>query len=110
MPLETTGIRFAAALLFALPATYLARESTRHREEATRSRRIELELTSLGPFIEPLDADIKAELRKTLVDTYFGKAFENEHPKDDSTIDISLLKTISSFLQKVSAGSKLCIW
>jgi hypothetical protein len=82
--IEQTLMRFGAALLFGIPAAYLARESSRQRAEAVRSRRIELELSALGPFIENLDVASKGEVRKQLVATYFGKAFDREQDQGDS--------------------------
>lgn len=85
--LETTLVRFLAAILISIPATYLARESSHQRAEAVRSRRIEVELAALGPFIEPLDGPEKAELRKNLVETYFGRAFDKDEA-DNQTITL----------------------
>lgn len=96
--LETTLVRFLAAMLISIPATYLARESSHQRAEAVRSRRIEVELAALGPFIEPLDGPEKAELRKKLVETYFGRAFD----KDDSDHDSITLG--GNLLDFVKAG------
>lgn len=71
-------------MIFGVLATYLARESTRQRTEAIRSRRIELELAALEPFIETLDPEAKGTLRKELVKTYFGRAFDKESSDEDS--------------------------
>lgn len=64
--------RFATAIAVALPALYTARESARHRTNADRARQRELELTTLGPFIELLPAESKAAIRDRLTDRYFG--------------------------------------
>lgn len=85
---ETTLIRFLAAILISIPATYLARESSHQRAEAVRSRRIEIELAALGPFIEPLDGNAKAELRKQLVETYFGRAFDKDEGAEGEKITL----------------------
>jgi hypothetical protein len=68
--------RFATAVAVALPALYTARESARHRTNADRARQRELELTTLGPFIELLPSDKKAEIRDRLTDRYFGGEVE----------------------------------
>jgi hypothetical protein len=64
--------RFATAVAVALPALYTARESARHRTNADRARQRELELTTLGPFIELLPNNKKADIRDRLTDRYFG--------------------------------------
>jgi hypothetical protein len=77
--------RFATAVAVALPALYTARESARHRTNADRARQRELELTTLGPFIELLPTDKKAEIRDRLTDRYFGgevEAHEVHSPVD----------------------------
>jgi hypothetical protein len=67
------AVRLLYALAIAAPAFYTARESARHRTNADRARQTELELASLGPFIELLDEKDKHEIRKSLISTYFGR-------------------------------------
>lgn len=60
-------------------ALYFGKESSRHRTNEERNRRIELELTALSPFLHQLPKD-KAELiREALTTKYFG-ADSNIHP------------------------------
>lgn len=67
------AIRLLYALAIAAPAFYTARESARHRTNADRARQTELELASLGPFIELMTEKDKEEIRKSLIPTYFGR-------------------------------------
>lgn len=67
------AVRLLYALAIAAPAFYTARESARHRTNADRARQTELELASLGPFIELMDEQDKEEIRKSLIPTYFGR-------------------------------------
>src|SRR3546814_19055962 len=67
------SVRRLYALAVASPAFYTARESARHRTNADRARQTELELASLGPFIELLKDDDKDAIRKSLISTYFGR-------------------------------------
>lgn len=81
--------RFATAVAVALPALYTARESARHRTNADRARQRELELTTLGPFIELLPNEKKQEIRDRLTDRYFGAAVEKHEvngPIDAETV------------------------
>lgn len=73
----TIAARFLTALVVSLPAFYTARESARHRTNADRARQRELELSTLGPFIELLPAEIKTEIRDRLTDRYFGNSVDN---------------------------------
>lgn len=78
--------RFATAIAVALPALYTARESARHRTNADRARQRQLELTTLGPFIELLPNERKAEIRDRLTDRYFGGEIDAHeiHPPVDA--------------------------
>jgi len=77
-PTNTLGIaiRLLYALAIAAPALYTARESARHRTNADRARQTELELASLGPFIELLKDQDKDDIRKSLISSYFGRTVD----------------------------------
>ena len=83
---ETLGsiaIRLLYALAITAPAWYTARESARHRTNSDRARQTELELASIGPFIELMPDDKKFEIREHLTKQYFGRqvdAHEIETP------------------------------
>jgi phage-related protein len=72
----TIAARFLTALVVSLPAFYTARESARHRTNADKARQRELELSTLGPFIELLPVEIKTQIRDRLTDRYFGSSVE----------------------------------
>jgi hypothetical protein len=81
--------RFLTALVISLPAFYTARESARHRTNADRARQRELELSTLGPFIELLPPETKTVIRDRLTDRYFGNSVEAhkiEFPMDAETL------------------------
>jgi hypothetical protein len=92
------GIRLLYAIALASPAWYTAKESARHRTNSDRARQRELELASLGPFIELLPKDKKEEIRAKMTDVYFGKEVEehvNGSPldgKDLKEVIIELIK------------------
>lgn len=65
-------IRLIAAAALSYPATYAARESSKHRKLETINRTAELELASINPFIEILAEDKKQIIKEKLVDKYFG--------------------------------------
>lgn len=91
--------RFATALAVALPALYTARESARHRTNADRARQRELELTTLGPFIELLPDLKKQEIRDRLTDRYFGG--EVEKHEIPAPIDAETLAKLATSLAKL---------
>lgn len=68
----SAAIRLLYAIAVTAPAWYAAKESARHRSNADSARRTELELASLGPFIELMPEEKKVAIREALVEKYFG--------------------------------------
>jgi hypothetical protein len=97
-----TVARILFAFLVLGVTVYTGKESARHRSNADRAKRVELELASLGPFIESLDKSAQDELRKKLTDQYFGKDGEPHSytPMVEPTQLVDLLKSAISALKK----------
>ncbi len=98
-------VRILAAAVLTYPAVYAARESTKHRKLETQNRNLELELASIGPFIELLPEDKKQKIKEELVGKYFGNhAASAEEKKDDEDVSINglekILKAILPFVKK----------
>lgn len=99
-------VRILAAAVLTYPAVYAARESSRHRNLETQNRNLELELASIGPFIELLPDDKKQSIKEGLVNKYFGKTYPPEGDKKIDTDDVSIsglekiLKTILPYIKK----------
>lgn len=74
----TVAIRLLFAIAITAPAWYTAKESARHRTNSDRARQTELELASLGPFIELMPQERKDSIREELSKKYFGNKVE-EH-------------------------------
>lgn len=70
------AIRLLYAIAITAPAWYTARESARHRTNSDRARQTELELASIGPFIELMPEDKKVEIREQLSKLYFGRPMD----------------------------------
>jgi hypothetical protein len=78
-------IRLLYAIAITAPAWYTARESARHRTNSDRARQTELELASIGPFIELMPEEKKVEIREALTKSYFGRpvdAHDVQSPMD----------------------------
>ena len=69
---EVALFRLLVGVPFIGLAVYCARESSRHRTNEERNRRIELELTALEPYLYQLPQDKAREIREALTDKYFG--------------------------------------
>lgn len=88
-------IRVLAAIGLTAPAYYTARESARHRSTADAASRAELELASLGPFIQSLPEVEQAQIRKDLISRYFGQASKEHTVKESFSVkDIKAIAEI----------------
>lgn len=72
------ALRLLSISIFIYPATYAARESTKHRNLAHQRETAAVELVSIEPFIELLDDAKKQEIKEKLTEKYFGNG--HNHP------------------------------
>ena len=100
-------IRILAAAALSYPATYAARESSKHRRLEILNRKAELELAAINPFIELLPENKKQEIKEKLVEKYFGNHsvnVDNSDNQKDDEVSINaldkILKTILSNIKK----------
>ncbi|CRM35474.1 hypothetical protein [Pseudomonas sp. 37 R 15] len=96
-------IRLFYAIVITSPAIYTARESARHRTNADRARQTELELASIGPFIELLPEDSKVAIRTGLTTSYFGRTTEPHTAS--SPLDPEHFKNLVEMLKAVKPSS-----
>lgn len=92
-------VRLLYALAITAPAWYTARESARHRTNADRARQTELELASIGPFIELMPDDKKIAIKEALTKAYFGRQVDAHHVQ--TPLDALQLKDFVVELAKV---------
>lgn len=99
-------IRIFAASVLTYPAIYASRESTKHRNLETQNRNLELELASIGPFIELLPEAKKEAIKEELVKKYFGQQAHiyADKKQDEDEVSINglekILKAILPFIKK----------
>jgi hypothetical protein len=99
--LPTLIARFAIAVTVAVPALYTARESARHRTNADKAKQTELELASLSPFLEALDAEKRKEIIGGLASSYFGQHVEGHEIKAPVSLD-DVQKTVAAVSELVT--------
>ncbi|MBL0085182.1 MAG: hypothetical protein IPP44_00470 [Ideonella sp.] len=95
-------IRLMYAVAITSPAWYTAKESARHRSNADRARQTELELASLGPFIELMPDEKKHQIREELTKRYFG----NQTPEHTAEPPISIQKLSDVAVELMKAAKK----
>ena len=96
-------IRIIASAILIYPATYASRESSKHRKIENLNRKLELELSSISPFIEILDEAKKQEIKVKLVEKYFGNSTNIEIGEDrNENISANMLETIVKLVTNIS--------
>ena len=65
--------RIGVTITILIPAFYAARESDKHRQREIKNRKMELELASIGPYLELLPDEKKIELKSSLTEKLFGQ-------------------------------------
>lgn len=83
-------IRLIAAAALSYPATYAARESSKHRNLETINRNAELELASINPFIENLTEERKQLIKEKLAEKYFGNHRDNDSLDEKVVEELSI--------------------
>lgn len=96
-------IRLIAAAALSYPATYAARESSKHRRLETINRNAELELASINPFIEILPEAKKQAIKEKLVEKYFGNDRNSlaDNPKEKEELSIGAFEKILNAVSKI---------
>lgn len=96
-------IRIIASAILIYPATYASRESGKHRKVENLNRKLELELSSISPFIEILDETKKQEIKAKLVEKYFGNntSLDSDGDKNEN-ISASMLETIVKLVTSIT--------
>ncbi len=85
--------RVGVTITIFIPAFYLARESSKHRQREIHNRKMELELASIGPYLELLPDDKKNELKATLTEKFFGQP-EPQTDKSENVTAGALFKLL----------------
>ncbi len=96
----TVVVRLMYAIAITAPAWYTARESARHRSNSDRAKQTELELASIGPFIELMPEEKKVEIREKLAQSFFGREIAPHTVK--SPVDITQFKELAVELVKAA--------
>jgi hypothetical protein len=74
--------KLSVSLLIGAIATYLAKQSGRHRRREEKARTLQLELTAFSPFIEPLPADKQIDERILMTRKTFGRVAADAEEED----------------------------
>jgi hypothetical protein len=65
--------RLYLSIAIGVLAAYGASQASRYQQRERKSRKLELELRALGPFLEPVDPARREEFRLKIAEVFFGK-------------------------------------
>lgn len=98
---QKSVLRILGASILIYPASYLARESEKHRKIENINRRLEIELAAINPFIEMLDDAKKQEIKVSLVDKYFGNENQSTESNESEKLHPQLMNSIFRFITDI---------
>lgn len=98
---QKSVLRILGASILIYPASYLARESEKHRKIENINRRLEIELAAINPFIEMLDDAKKQEIKVSLVDKYFGNENQSNESNESEKLHPQLMNSIFRFITDI---------
>ncbi len=81
--------RMLTASTFAILGTYAARQASKYERVERRNRNIELELTSINPYLAEMPKEMSDKLKEKLAEKYFGNN-EAENEKDNELPDTAI--------------------
>lgn len=99
LDLRRTLTNWALTGVFGAAATYTARESSKHRQNARRARALELALASIGPYLEPLPAEKRHEILGQLVHVFFGQLATTGGAEE--VVGSAQVKALAEVLRKI---------
>jgi hypothetical protein len=102
---ETLAGRIVLSLSLGVLGTYAARQASRHEEIEIRNRRLELELSSIGPFIAGMDDATQILVKQQLVDRLFGRQESGKQEARHTTTSVAeVVKVVLQNLPKIKSG------
>ena len=92
------AISLTGVLLFG--AVFSGQQSSRHRNNEQKFRRLALRVAAFEPFVASLDDDVKNELRKEIAATIFGGDDQSEADNDEISLPLSAYAEIAKIFER----------
>ncbi|WP_271103570.1 hypothetical protein [Pseudomonas tohonis] len=99
--LQSALFRLALITILSIPSAYLARESTRHRNQQAQLLQTSLKLKTFAPFISSLPVDQQNTLKTQIAGHIFAES--NSQPPDKESFPINSQEIIIELINKLSA-------
>ncbi|WP_210456006.1 hypothetical protein [Vibrio crassostreae] len=85
-------------------AGYTAQQSSKHREEARRTRRFALQVKALDPYISSLDFQDQTEIKKKLTEKFFNGVDHTAPLPDTTSISPKVASQLVQALTDIAKG------
>lgn len=93
------AIKVVIAILISVPAAYLARESSKHREQEHQHLRYALDLKAISPFLDKLPEFEQHKIKKELASKLFGARPITD--SNESSYPVNLHEVIMALIKKL---------
>ncbi len=85
-------------------AGYTAQQSSKHREEARRTRRFALQVKALDPYISSLDFQDQTEIKKKLTEKFFNGVDHTTSLPDTPSVSPKVVSQLVQALTDIAKG------
>jgi len=90
---EETILRFSFSILLSIPAAYMARESTKHRQQQYALRQTALDVGAIDAYIAPLPVETQNKIKEEIASKLFAPKSFDHVSKESYPINIQELVT-----------------
>lgn len=98
---QSAMFRVAIVMILSIPAAYLAKESSKHRELQNSHHRVSLELKSVDPYLSSLPNDKRVLIKEKLAERIFMGGDAKETRRDQTPINTH--EIVTSLIKKLDS-------
>ncbi|KXO10075.1 hypothetical protein AKG98_858 [Moritella sp. JT01] len=95
-------VRFLLIFLVTMPGIYLLKESSRHRADERKYRKVGIQLATINAYLDSFSAEEKGKIKQDLTSNFFG---DGDVKSDISTVP-DMQKSIDKLLDTISSMAK----
>lgn len=100
---QWVSLKLGLTLTIGAAASFLMALGNRFYRDSTNSKRVELELRAIGPFLADVDEEAARETKVKFADRMFGHAWsENQIETDRDAVSVGLLSKLVDLVPKIT--------
>jgi len=96
---KSSLFKLIAGSFISIPAAYLARESTRHRQQQYQYLATSLDLRAITPYLDSIPEEERHKVKIEIANRLFAQ--KNSYKTDDENISIKSLETLVGSIEKI---------